>query len=166
MIIVFVHFSLISTSDMTPLEAVSRFIPSITWLQHLLPDRLKSALNIAMTSLHSGKQLGTPSYQFLSSTPFANNSQSREFRFQPSHSLLSTLPEISISFPSVDKTKCFVAAQLNLLPPQSQVLDRMLIDHTIGQHICLLGPKVLFQISVVIFRRVVENLLSPENSPK
>jgi hypothetical protein len=139
-------------------------MPSITWLQHLLPDRLKSALMIAVTSLHSGKSSMVPSYNFLSSKPLPGVTKMREFRFKSSHSILSTVSEISISSPSADTTKSFVASQLGLLPPQLQILDHMLMDHTIGQHICLLGPKVLFALCLSSYGcRGAGNLLSPEN---
>jgi hypothetical protein len=145
--LVFVAFFFLSLStllELTPFEAISRYIPSINHLQYLLPERFTSSLNIAISTLHPESSFKTPSYEFISSRPAPNNPQLREYRFNsPS---LAQKEDVSTFFPSLDSLKTFSGEHSTLLPPQSAVLSGMLMDHTLGHHICLLGPKVLILI--------------------
>lgn len=125
--------------ELTPLETISRYIPCLSHLQYLLPDRFTSAIKIAISGLQEGS-MKTPSYQFVSSSPSPSNPQLREYRFKSPP--LAQKEFVSICFPSVDSLKTHSCEQSTLLPPQSTVLGGMLMDHAIGHHICLLGPKV------------------------
>jgi hypothetical protein len=125
--------------ELTPFDTISRYIPSINHLQYLLPERFTSSVNIAISTLQSGRASTMPSYQFASSRPAPNDPQMREYQFNST----SNQKEIVLTyFPSLDCSKTFSGQDSTLLPPQAAVLSGMLMDHSIGHHLCLLGPKV------------------------
>lgn len=145
--------------DLTPFEALSRFIPSISWMNTLLPERIKSSLNVLLSSFHPDTfEDNNPrsTYQFTHSLPETNNSHLRVYSFaiSPTSSIssissfinsnLKSDKVVTINFPSENNHHVTYSSQKDsqLLKSQYQVMSNMIMDHTIGQHICLIGPKV------------------------
>ena len=139
------------------MEAMSRFVPTVSWLRYILPERFQHPIAQAAAAL-SGKNdasMVTNSYT-ITSTQSAEGSNLSTFAFSPTSSgtISSFLGEkgdvkveatagsskASGSYYSANDLKPSDSSQ-QLLPFQQQVLSSMLMDHAIGQHVCILGPK-------------------------
>ena len=147
--------------DLTPFEALSRFIPSLSWMNNLLPERIKSSLNVLLSNfVQETFEDSSPrsTYQFQKSLPSTSNSHMRVYSFTPlSSSSLSSMTLssfiqsnskserfVEMTFPSENINHINYSSQDSLLlKSQFQVMSNMIMDHTIGQHICLIGPKVI-----------------------
>lgn len=135
-------------SDMNPLEAVSRFVPTVSWLRYILPDRFQHPMESASAALSSlsgqNQTLALKSYAILqcasarSQTTLTFASLAGSNGTVNVHAVAGSDEEISVDFRSMGCSK----QGRQLLPFQMNVLSSALMDHSIGQHICILGPKV------------------------
>jgi hypothetical protein len=181
---------------MTPLDVVSRFVPTVSWMGDILPERFQHPMQQAAAALSFGQDIraggggggagkgkgkkGGDMQRKGSHSAFAgsaegckytltdinighspdgmttSNSNSASATFTPVSSS-SGATAVCLSAPSGGKSRAQAAStntkstgthtsgvldQSSLLPRQRQVVSAMAMDHTMGQHMCLLGPKV------------------------
>jgi hypothetical protein len=162
---------------MSPHEALCRYIPSLSFLSYLAPDKLSRSLSSAAQSLISSTAsapVSTYTSYVLKEVRTTASTCHFQYTLQSSSVFSSTGNSVTASQASGGVVESTVLLSTSpLLHTQKQVLGNLLMDHAIGQHTCLLGPKVsssaelfLSRITSLFIYRGVVNLLLPESLPE
>ena len=127
---------------MSPLEVVARFVPTLSWLRHIVPERFQHSLQKAAEELNQGTPPSTSSY-VITSTSSSEGSDECTLSFASGgggaavvHCCAGGEAASAVDYSSPSESL------RRLLPFQQQLLSNLLMDHSIGQHVCVLGPKV------------------------
>jgi hypothetical protein len=136
---------------MNPLEAASRFVPTLSWLRYILPDRFQHPMETAAVNLSSvssqNQHRALKSYSIARTGPANAQVNSQVMSFAPVTGSTDSVEVRAVAGSAEAGSVDYSAAAGSrgsrvLLPFQMDVLSSALMDHSIGQHICILGPKV------------------------
>ena len=146
--------------EMTLQEVIGRYVPSITWMSDVLPDRFRHPIEQISKSMSEKSSMwqrndkskfcgssGNCSYD-LKSVNYSeqNNERMARVTFSPKSYGADEVEAWAHTGNVQDIRKhdavCENLANSKLLPSQRKLLSVMAMDHAMGQHMCILGPKV------------------------
>lgn len=139
---------------LSEVSIIGRILPVVKDLNHLLPPRFQYTVSEALASLrrqHIASSTGEGSasfqYKLCSVLRQAEDSLVVSANFVPivEHEALCSKVDMNCGPHLLEPT---VDIENRLLPHQFQVLGDMLMDHSCGKHIALIGPKVCTFVNI------------------
>jgi hypothetical protein len=129
-------------TGLVPLSALQRCVPAVSPLRYLVPRKFEYTLAEAVANMHramgelSSLDSASVYYSVASIAKDSESSVNARFEHKSKGSVVTSCHSGGRDLEPWEEVKA------RLLPSQLRVLEDAMLDHAIGKHICILGPKV------------------------
>jgi hypothetical protein len=128
-------------TGVSALSSLQRCVPAVSPLRHLVPRKYEYTLAEAVANMHRAKG-GSESSDSPSVYSVASISKNSDSTVNARFEHKNKGPVMASCQSGGRDLEPWGDVKARLLPSQLRVVEDAMIDHAIGKHICILGPKV------------------------